>query len=100
MRHGGTSVENRWVFLRIVRAGDRLSVSVSDKGHGFPQQVLDDLNDPDNKRLLRPVQCFQAAVSIYGPGSRLQVDSTPEGSTVSFSIPVFPPPRPERNEIS
>jgi len=98
VRHGGTSVDNRWVFLKIVRTGDRLSVSVSDKGHGFPQQVLDDLNDPDNKRYSGLFNVSKRLVSIYGPGSRPQVKSSPEGSTVSFSIPVVPPPRPERSE--
>jgi len=100
VRHGGTAVDNRQVALRIVQEDARLSVSVSDRGRGFPQEVLDDLNDPSNRRYSGLFNVSKRLVSIYGTESRLQVSSTPQGSTVWFSIPVLPPAPLERRTIS
>jgi two-component system sensor histidine kinase LytS len=91
VRHGGVSVDNRVVTLRLEADENRLTVTVTDQGHGFPEDVLRDLNDPNNRRYTGLFNVSKRLVSIYGPESRLQVDSTPEGSTVSFRIPATPP---------
>lgn len=91
VRHGGVAVDNRIVTLRLTAADDRLTVTVADRGHGFPGDVLQDLGNPNNRRYTGLFNVSKRLMSIYGPESRLQVDSTPEGSTVSFRIPVIPP---------
>lgn len=100
VRHGGTAVDNRQVILRIVQDSGRLSVFVSDHGRGFPQDVLNALNDPANRRYSGMFNVSKRLVSIYGAESRLQVASTPQGSTVSFSIPILPPAPLERSAAS
>jgi Putative regulator of cell autolysis len=91
VRHGGVAVDNRIVTLMLTEDNGQLSVTVTDQGHGFPKNVLRDLNDPDNRRYTGLFNVSKRLVSIYGPESRLRVDSTPAGSTVSFRIPVIPP---------
>ncbi|BAK97328.1 two-component histidine kinase [Oscillibacter valericigenes Sjm18-20] len=91
IRHGGVAVNNRVAILRLTADENRLTVTVADGGHGFPEDILQDLNNPNNRRYTGLFNVSKRLVSIYGPESRLQVDSTPEGSTVSFSIPVIPP---------
>ena len=91
VRHGGVAVDNRVVTLRLEGEGDWLTVAVTDQGHGFPEDVLRDLNNPNNRRYTGLFNVSKRLVSIYGAESRLHVDSTPTGSTVSFRIPVVPP---------
>lgn len=91
VRHGGTSVDNRRVELCITEEGERMHIAVSDQGKGFPKEVLDDLNDPENRHYSGLFNVSKRLVSVYGPEGRLQVESSPMGSTVSFSIPMIPP---------
>jgi len=91
VRHGGVSLDNRIVTLTLTTDKGQLTVTVTDQGHGFSEDVLHDLDDPNNRRYTGLFNVSKRLVSIYGPESRLQVDSTPDGSTVSFSIPVIPP---------
>lgn len=91
VRHGGTAVDDRTVLLRITQEDGVLTVSVSDRGHGFPEEVLQALEDPKNKRYSGLFNVSKRLVGIYGWESRLRVASTPEGSTVSFSVPPVPP---------
>lgn len=91
VRHGGTAVDDRTVLLRITQENGVLTVSVSDRGHGFPEEVLRALEDPKNKRYSGLFNVSKRLVGIYGWESRLRVASTPEGSTVSFSVPPVPP---------
>lgn len=66
-------------------------IAVTDQGRGFPPDVLEALNDPQTKRYSGLFNVSKRLVSVYGSESRLQIDSTPGGSTVRFSIPVTPP---------
>ena len=91
VRHGGVAVDDRRVELTIRQEGERMHIAVSDQGRGFPPQVLADLNDPHTGRYSGLFNVHKRLVSVYGPDSRLMVDSTPHGSTVHFSIPILPP---------
>lgn len=95
VRHGGVSVDDRRVALRIVQTGGQLEVSVTDRGKGFPPEVLRDLADPDNKRYSGLFNVDKRLRSVYGPEGRLQVESGPAGSTVRFCIPVGGPGKEE-----
>lgn len=91
VRHGGVAVDDRRVELSIREEGGRMYIAVTDQGRGFPPDVLEALNDPQTKRYSGLFNVSKRLVSVYGSESRLQIDSTPGGSTVRFSIPVTPP---------
>lgn len=91
VRHGGVAVDDRRVLLRITEEDGGIRISVSDKGKGFPDDVLQSLEDPDNKRYSGMFNVAKRLSSIYGPTGRLQVDSTPQGATVWFTIPAQAP---------
>lgn len=88
VRHGGTTVNDRRIHIRIWPENDRMWFSIRDEGHGFPPEVLKDLNDPENKRYSGLFNVSKRLLSEYGSESRLQVESTPNGSTVKFSLPI------------
>lgn len=98
VRHGRTSIDERYVRLEIRQEEARLYVCVSDRGHGFPEQVLRDLNDPDNQTFSGLFNVRKRLRAVYGTQCQFQIVSTPSGSSVSFSIPVRPPVDPERSE--
>ena len=87
VRHGGVSVDDRRVELRIVQTGGCLEIAVTDWGKGFPADVLSSLADPDNKRYSGLFNVDKRLRSVYGAEGRLRVSSTPAGSTVRFTIP-------------
>lgn len=91
VRHGGVAVDDRRVDLTITQADGRVHIAVTDQGRGFPAEILEEINDPNNKRYSGLFNVSKRLVSVYGPESRLQIESTPNGSTVRFSIPVTPP---------
>ena len=98
VRHGRTAVDQRYVSLEIRQEEGRIHVRVSDRGHGFPEQVLRDLNDPDNQTFSGLFNVRKRLRAIYGTQCQFQIVSTPSGSSVSFSIPLSPAVDPERRE--
>ena len=99
VRHGRTAVDQRYVRLEVRQERDRIHVLVSDRGHGFPEQVLRDLNDPDNQTFSGLFNVRKRLRAIYGTQCQFQITSTPAGSSVSFSIPLRPPLDTERSEL-
>ena len=93
VRHGGTTVENRCIHIRITQDGQRAYISVSDKGHGFPPQVLAKLQDPNDPSYSGLFNVRKRLRSIYGIQCVFTVDSSEQGSTVAFSIPLTMPER-------
>ena len=90
IRHGGVAVDNRVVNLEISRIDSMITITVTDKGHGFPDEILADLDDHKCKKYSGMFNVHKRMVSIYGWDSRLRVDSAANGSTVSFTIPANP----------
>ena len=91
VRHGGTAVDDRRVSIRIRQDAERAYISVADQGHGFPDQVLQKLQDPDDPTYTGLFNVRKRLRSIYGSQCDFQIDSSETGSTVSFSIPLSPP---------
>ena len=48
VRHGGVAVDDRRVHIQIQQDEERAYIQVSDQGKGFPTQVLEKLQDPDD----------------------------------------------------
>lgn len=90
VRHGGTSIHDRHIQMSVTREGNSMTVAVTDQGHGFDQQVLDDLKNPDCPRYSGMFNVHKRLCSIYGVASGLRVDSSPTGSTVCFTVPIQP----------
>ncbi len=97
VRHGGTSTHDRHLALTITRQDGAMTVAVSDRGHGFDEAVLTDLKNPDSPRYTGMFNVHKRLQSIYGAASGLQVDSSVQGSTVRFTVPVDP--RTQKGEI-
>ncbi|MDY3282743.1 LytS/YhcK type 5TM receptor domain-containing protein [Dysosmobacter sp.] len=91
VRHGGTAVDDRRVAIRIRQDAERAYISVTDQGHGFPEQVLQKLQDPDDPTYTGLFNVRKRLRSIYGSQCDFRIDSSESGSTVSFSIPLTPP---------
>ncbi len=90
VRHGGTSTHDRHLALTITRQEGEMTVAVSDRGHGFDPAVLDDLKKKDCPRYTGMFNVHKRLQSIYGATNGLQVDSSPQGSTVHFTVPIRP----------
>lgn len=91
VRHGRTAIDERYVNMEIRQEEGRIHVSVSDQGHGFPPHVLHALNDPDDQHFSGLFNVRKRLRAIYGSQCHFEISSSPNGSTVSFSIPVVPP---------
>lgn len=95
VRHGGVAVDDRRVHIRISQDGERAYIQVSDQGRGFPPEVLEKLQDPDDPTYTGLFNVRKRLRSVYGDRCPFSIDSTPNGSTVSFSIPLTPPDLPQ-----
>ena len=91
VRHGGTSVDDRYVYIRIQQRGERVQIQVSDHGHGFPPEILERLQNPRDCGYTGLFNVQKRLRSVYGGQCGFSVDSSEQGSTVAFSIPVIPP---------
>lgn len=91
VRHGYTAVDDRYVFLEIRQDAERACVRVTDRGPGFPPEVLARLNDPKDRSYTGLFNVRKRLMSAYGDRCRFTVDSSDTGSTVAFSIPLDPP---------
>ncbi len=91
VRHGGTAVDDRRIRLEIRQDGQRAYIRVSDQGKGFPPQVLEKLEDPNDPTYSGLFNVRKRLRSIYGSQCVFSIQSTPKGSTVSISIPLTPP---------
>lgn len=93
VRHGGVAVDDRRVHIQIQQDEERAYIQVSDQGKGFPTQVLEKLQDPDDPSYTGLFNVRKRLRSIYGDHCPFSIQSTPSGSTVSFSLPLSPPAR-------
>ncbi len=91
VRHGSTSVDERHVCICIRQDQERAYIQVSDRGHGFPPQVLEMLQDPEDPSYSGLFNVRKRLRSIYGEQCKFTIDSSQAGSTVFFSIPLTPP---------
>lgn len=91
VRHGGTEVNDRHVKIRIRQDQERAYIQVSDQGHGFPPQVLERLQNPQDPGYSGLFNVRKRLRSIYGSQCEFSIRSGETGSTVAFSIPLIPP---------
>ena len=91
VRHGGTSVDDRYVYIRSQQRGERVQIQVSDHGHGFPPEILERLQNPRDCGYTGLFNVQKRLRSVYGGQCGFSGDSSEKGSTVAFSIPVIPP---------
>jgi two-component system sensor histidine kinase LytS len=91
VRHGGTTVDNRWIHIQVTQNARRAYIRVSDKGHGFPPEVLKKLEDPNDPSYSGLFNVRKRLHSIYASQCVFSVESSEQGSTVAFSIPLTAP---------
>lgn len=91
VRHGGVAVDDRRVHIQIRQDRERAYIQVSDQGKGFPPQVLEKLQDPEDPAYTGLFNVRKRLRSIYGDQCVFSIHSSEKGSTVAFSIPLIPP---------
>lgn len=91
VRHGGTAVNERHVHIQIRQDEKHAFIRVSDRGRGFPSQILEKLQDSNDPSYSGLFNVRKRLRSIYGDQCIFTIDSSEAGSTVSFSIPLIPP---------
>jgi two-component system sensor histidine kinase LytS len=90
VRHGGRGVDDRQVSITVSAQEGGTRIQVADRGHGFPPEVLQALDDPDCKEYSGLFNVYRRLRSIYGGSCQFHVDSSPQGALVSFFIPTAP----------
>lgn len=91
VRHGGTSVDDQYVHIKIQQRGECVCIQVADHGHGFPPEILERLQDPRDPGYTGLFNVHKRLRSVYGSQCSFTVDSSEKGAIVAFSIPVIPP---------
>lgn len=88
IKYGKGADGTRRVCIRATDEGKQLAVTISDRGQGFPQQVLE--NFPGAQE---PGQHFglfnvdRRLKYLYGPGHGLRLESSPAGAAVTARFP-------------
>ncbi len=95
VRHGFVSVDDRRVDICIRQDDERAYIRVSDRGHGFPPEVLRKLEDPNDPTYTGLYNVRKRLRSIYGEQCVFTIDSSEHGSTIAFSIPLISPQMPD-----
>ena len=98
VRHGGVAVDDRRVSIQIRQDDTRAYIRISDQGHGFPAEMLERLQDPNDSGYSGLFNVRKRLRSIYGSQCQFEIQSSSFGSTVSFSIPLVPPESPYPSE--
>ena len=91
VRHGWLAIDDRRVDIRINQDNERAYIRISDKGKGFPEDVLQKIEDLNNSCYTGLFNVRKRLHSIYGNQCEFSIDSSENGSVVSFSIPLNPP---------
>ena len=81
-----------WVSLEVHREEETLLVSVTDRGPGFPQSMLDNLGRPYQSSKGRPgsgLGLFLVMNVLRTLGGNLRASNSPEGGAlVTLSLPL------------
>ena len=91
IRHGGSSDGHRYVDIRIQQDQTRAHIRISDRGHGFPPEVLAKFRNPDDPSYTGLFNVQKRLRSIYGDQCVFDIESTDHGSAFFLSIPLEPP---------
>ena len=87
VRYGADQTGNRLVSIHAHTTDDEIEIAVSDKGTGFPQEVLDRLYAGESYGGVGLENVHKRLKSIYGPDHGLYIQSSANGSKVFFLIP-------------
>ncbi len=91
VRHGKTAVDDRHVRIAICQENGRADIRISDRGHGFPEEILARLRDPRDPGYSGLFNVQKRLRSVYGSQCSFTVDSSEQGAEVAISIPLTPP---------
>lgn len=87
VRYGVNRSGNRYVGICAIQAAGGIEISVTDHGSGFPQEIITQLYDGIPMKGIGLENVHKRLKSIYGEDYGLTINSSPEGSKVSFLIP-------------
>ena len=87
VRYGVEKSGSRYVGICAAETAEGIEISVTDHGSGFPQEVIDQLYAGLPMKGIGLENVHKRLKSIYGEPYGLSIESSPEGSRVSFLIP-------------
>lgn len=87
VRHGVDRNGNRFVRVRVKKERGGIRISIHDHGRGFPADVIEHLNAPENKKGIGLKNVHQRLKAIFKTQAGLHLENTPEGAVVTFFIP-------------
>lgn len=87
VRHGVEKSGNRYVGICAVQLADGVEISVTDHGPGFPPEIIDQLRTGKPMKGIGLENVHKRLKSIYGEEHGLILNSSSEGTRVSFRIP-------------
>lgn len=90
VRYGADRKGNRHVSIHAHFKGACAEISVSDKGPGIPQEVIEHLYLGDKAAGVGLLNVHKRLKSIYGEENGLKIESSPSGSRVWFLAPADP----------
>ncbi len=87
VRYGADKTGKRYVGICASERPGGIEISVTDHGFGFPQDIIDQLYSGLPMKGIGLENVHKRLKSIYGESNGLLIDSSPNGSRVSFLIP-------------
>lgn len=87
VRYGVEKSGNRYVGICAAQRDDGVEISVTDHGFGFPQEIIGQLYSNAPAKGIGLDNVHRRLKSIYGEANGLAIESSPNGSRVSFLIP-------------
>jgi len=91
VRHGWVAVDDRRVDIQITQDSERAYIRISDQGKGFPDGMIEKIEDPNDPGYTGLFNVRKRLHSLYGASCVFSIESSENGSIVSVSIPLDPP---------
>lgn len=85
--HGAMTRKIGYVDIKISEEGDFTRISVEDNGKGMPQEIIEKLDNNDNKEGIGLANVHKRLKYMYGKDNGLKIKSTPSGTRIEIKIP-------------
>lgn len=92
VRYSADKKGNRYVSICAYAREGMVEIAVSDKGQGFPEEILKHFYAGENYGGVGLENVHKRLKSIYGQDNGLRIQSSLEGSRVSFQVPAASEP--------
>jgi two-component system sensor histidine kinase LytS len=100
VHHGRDAKGNRFVSLTALPKNNGMEVIITDKGPGFPQEVLETFyaGEP-TEDAVGLMNVHKRLLSLYGPEYGVKVLSSPQGTGITMFFPILSPEEVKELEV-